>query len=297
MRPSPPPAATLAALLLAGLVAATACSRTSPAPSDGSKRYPVTGQVQAVDPAAGRASVSHDDIPGFMPAMTMEFTILDAAVLAALKPGDRIRATLVISTDNRSWLEAVTVTGHAPVRATPAPPARSTAGEPGDPMPGVTLLDQDGQALDLASYRGQAVAVTFIFTRCPMPEYCPLITSKFAEAARALAADPGLRDRARLLSISFDTRFDRPPVLRDYGGRFQPKGLPPFALWRLATGEPEQVRRLAEFAGLDYVEEQGTFTHTMRTIVVGPDGRLRAVRRGSDWRAADLVDDLRTALR
>ncbi len=295
MRPSPLLAATLAALLLAGLVATPACSRPAPGPSDGSRRYPITGQVQGVDPAAGRASVSHEDIPGFMPAMTMEFTILDAAVLAALKPGDRIRATLVVSGDNRSWLEDVTVTGHAPV---PPAPATSTAasGKPGEPLPAVTLLDQDGRPLELTSYRGQALAITFIFTRCPMPEYCPLITSRFAEAARALAADPGLRDRTRLLSVSFDTRFDRPPVLRDYGARFQPKGLPPFTLWRLATGEPEQVRRLAEFAGLDYVEEQGTFTHTMRTAVVGPDGRLRGVRRGSDWPATDLVADLRAAL-
>lgn len=294
MRPFPLPSATLATLVLGALVASAGCSRTAPVPSDGSKRYPITGQVQGVDPAAGRASVSHEDIPGFMPAMTMEFTILDAAVLAALKPGDQIRATLVVSGDNRSWLEDVAVTGHAPLP--PAPAAAAAAGKPGDPVPAVTLVDQDGRALELTTYGGQALAVTFIFTRCPMPEYCPLITSRFAEAARALAADPGLRDRARLLSVSFDTSFDRPPVLRDYGLRFQPKGLPPFALWRLATGEPEQVRRLAGFAGLDYVEEQGTFTHTMRTIVVGPDGRLRGVRRGSDWRAAELVGDLRAAL-
>jgi protein SCO1/2 len=295
VRPSPPCSPALATLLLAGLVAAAACSRTSPAPSDGSRRYPLAGRVEAVDPANGRASVSHEDIPGFMPAMTMEFTILDAAVLAARRPGDRIRATLVIAADNRSWLEGVTVTGHAPVPTSPsASPA--AGGKPGDPLPAVTLLDQDGQALELSSYRGQALAVTFIFTRCPMPEYCPMITSRFAEAARALAADPVLRDRARLLSVSFDTRFDRPPVLRDYGARFQPKSVPPFTLWRLATGEPEQVRRLAQFAGLDYVEEQGTFTHTMRTAVVGPDGRLRSLRRGSDWPAAGLVADLRAAL-
>ena len=283
------------AALLTFVLALAACSRPAPAPSDGSKRYPLKGRVESVDTARGRAVVAHDDIPGFMPAMTMEFTILDAAVLAALKPGDVIQAQLVYTADNRSWLEGVTVTAHGPAPAPAAAPA-TPAGKVGDAAPDVKLVDQDDRPLLLSSYRGQAVAVTFVFTRCPMPEYCPLMMTRFAEAARALAGDARLRESARLLSVSFDTKFDRPAVLRDYGARFQPKGLPPFSLWRFATGEPEPVRRLAEFAGLDYVEEQGTFTHTLRTAVIGPDGRLRTVRRGNDWPAAELVADLRAAL-
>lgn len=294
MRTPSRPAALSALLTL--VLALAACSRPAPAPSDGSKRYPLTGRVQSVDLANGRASIAHDDIPGFMPAMTMDFTILDAAVLAALKPGDAIRAELVYSADNRTWLEGVTVTGHGPALAPAASPA-TPPGQVGDLAPDVKLVDQDDRPLELSAYRGQALAVTFIFTRCPMPEYCPLMTSRFAEVARELAADAGLREKARLLSVSFDPGFDRPAVLRDYGARFQPKEQPPFSLWRFATGEPEQVRRLAEFAGLDYVEEQGTFTHTLRTAVIGPDGRLRGVRRGNDWPAAALAGDLRAALR
>lgn len=275
--------ACLAALLSA------ACRPAAPEPPAG-KRYALVGLVVAVDRAAARASVAHEDIPGFMPAMTMEFPMGDAATVERLLPGDRIKATLVVAPDNRHWLEDVEVTARPPQ---PLAAPESEEGAPGDALPDVKLVDQDGRALPLASYRGKALALTFIFTRCPLPEFCPLITSRFSELARALAADEGLRDRARLLSVTFDPAFDTPAVLRDHALRFQPKGRPPFELWRLATGPSEEIRRLASFLGLDYVPDQGSFVHNLRTAVVGADGRLVKVLHGSDWSNDELLGLLR----
>jgi protein SCO1/2 len=279
-------------LLAAGL--APACRR-DPLPEAAGRRYPIKGQVVEVDPAGRRVTLAHEEIPGFMPAMTMPFVVLEReqALLESMAAGDTVTAELVVA-DSRYWLESVVVAkaGVPLVGASPPAPAREP--EPGDPVPDVALVDQDGRALRLSDYRGRALALTFVFTRCPMPEFCPFLMHGFARAHERLVADAALAGRTALLTVSFDVEHDTPPVLRAYGRPFQ-KTDPPFSHWWLATGPLEEIRRLAEALGLVFREEDRSFTHNLRTAVIGPDGKLRRLFRGNEWEPAALVDELRAA--
>ena len=264
-------------------------------PSPAAKRYPIEGRVVEVDRASRSVTLAHGDIPGFMPAMTMPFVVLerDAALLQAMTPGQSLRATLVVS-DSRYWLEELVVVG-APVPIAGASPAETRREpQPGDAVPDAALVDQDGHALRLADYRGRALAITFVFTRCPMPDFCPFLMTGFARAHETLVADAVLARKTALLSVSFDVEHDRPAVLRAYGLPFQ-KTKPPFSHWRLATGRLDEIRRLGAALGLDFSEEDRSFTHNLRTAVIGSDGRLRRLFRGNDWKAEELVAELTAA--
>jgi protein SCO1/2 len=279
-------------LLLAALVA-PACKREA-APA-GAQRYPLKGTVVEVDTASRTITIAHEDIPGFMPAMTMPFVVLekDAALLREVDPGDEITAMLV-APDSRYWLEDLVVVkeGTADPNAVPGPRAREA--RPGDAMPDVALVDQDGQALRLVDYHGKAVALTFVFTRCPLPDFCPLMMKQFAAADAALSQDPGLAARAHLLTVSFDTKYDTPDVLRAFGLPFQ-KTRPAFTHWTLASGTEEAIRALGGALELDYVEESRSFTHNLRTAVLDREGRLRRLLRGNEWKPEELVAELRRA--
>jgi protein SCO1 len=280
-------------LLLLVVLAWPSCRREA-APAAG-QRYPLAGKVVGVDVAGRQVTIAHGDIRGFMPAMTMPFVVLerDAALLQHVGPGDEITATLV-ALDSRYWLEDLVVVkkGAPDPGAPPGPRAREP--QPGDAMPDVALVDQDGRPLRLSDLRGRAVAVTFIFTRCPMPDFCPLLMTKFAAAQASLIKEPGLSARTRLLTISFDPAHDTPAVLRAFGKPFQ-RTTPSFTHWSLATGRDEAIRTLGGALGLDYVEESRSFTHNLRTAVLGPDGRLRRLFRGNDWTPDDLVAELAAA--
>ncbi len=280
-------------LILLAALAAPACKREAP-PAAG-QRYPLKGKVVEVDLANRKVTIAHEDIPGFMPAMTMPFVVLekDAALLRGVGPGDEITATLV-APDSRYWLEDLVVVkkGTPDPNATPAPRAHEP--HPGDAMPDVALVDQDGKPLRLADYHGKAVALTFVFTRCPLPDFCPLMMKKFAAAHATLAKDAALASRTHLLTISFDTKHDTPDVLRAFGKPFQ-KTAPPFTHWTLATGKDEAIRALGGALELDYVEENRSFTHNLRTAVLDPEGKLRRLFRGNEWTPEELVAELKAA--
>jgi protein SCO1/2 len=280
-------------LILLAALAAPACRREAP-PAAG-QRYPLKGKVVEVDLANRQVTIAHEDIPGFMPAMTMPFVVLekDAALLRGVGPGDEITATLV-APDSRYWLEDLVVVkkGTPDPNATPAPRAHEP--HPGDAMPDVALVDQDGKPLRLADYHGKAVALTFVFTRCPLPDFCPLMMKKFAAVHATLAKDAALASRTHLLTISFDTKHDTPDVLRAFGKPFQ-KTAKPFTHWTLATGKDEAIRTLGGALELDYVEESRSFTHNLRTAVLDPEGKLRRLFRGNEWTPEELVAELKAA--
>lgn len=281
------------ALALAGVLAA-ACGGKEDAAA-GARRHPLKGRVVAVDLAERKITLAHEEIPGFMPAMTMPFAVLekDAVLLPHVAPGDEVTASLVVP-DSRYWIEDLVVVkkGTGDPNAPARPPAREP--QPGDVLPDVLLVDQDGEEVHLSDYRGSALALTFVFTRCPLPDFCPLMMENFAAAHAALLADETLRGRTRLLTVSFDPGHDTPAVLRAYGERFQ-KSRPPFTHWVLATGSVDAIRALGSALDLDYVEEEGSFTHNLRTAVVDPEGRLVRFYRGNDWTPAELVADLKRA--
>lgn len=292
------------ALLVLAVLASAAAACRKPAAQDAGKSaaspglekpYPLKGVVVSVDRAAGKVTVKHDDVPGYMKGMTMPFAVSEPRILDDLKPGDTIEAKLLVG-DRSSHLEGIVVSRPAGTTAVETIPAQGPYGKPGDPAPVNPLVDQEGKGFSLADLKGEAVGVTFIFTRCPLPDFCPRMNLNFSEVERLLAADPRLYGKTRLLSVSFDPAYDTPAVLKAFRDPFLKgvRGVVP-GHWRFATGTLEHIKEFAGFFGLTYLKTGEQFVHSLATAVIAPDGKLFSIRRGNDWEAKELVDDLRKA--
>lgn len=253
------------------------------------QRYELKGKVVAVDRVNGEVSVDHEEVKGYMGAMTMEFALRDAEALKVLEPGDQLQASLVIADDGSSWLDNPVITKGLSGGAS-TPPADSNEPQPGAEVPDVKLVNQDGRALSPKQFRGRALVVTFIYTRCPLPDQCPLLSANFAQLNSAILADEGLRQRAHLLSVTLDPEYDRPPVLKAYGKTYAGGK---FDNWDFATGDAAEVRRLAEFFGLIYKAEGNQVIHSLRTAVVTPEGKLLKIYRGNEWKPDEVLSDLK----
>lgn len=280
-----------ALLVFAALLAAVSCSRAPEAPT-----YQLVGQVLAVRPETSEILVRHEDIKGFMPAMTMPYRVKDAALLQGRAAGDLITATLTVEPE-LAWLSAITKTGTAPLPEDAPTKIPAAAGvqllKPGDVVPATPLVDQEDKPLALPDWRGSAMVITFIYTRCPLPQFCPLMDRRFAEIQTSAASDPALRGKVRLLSISFDPATDRAAVLRAHAAK---AGADP-AVWRFATAEESVVDRLAATFGVNVIREKdGTITHNLRAAVVDANGRIVSVHDSNAWSAASIVDELKTAV-
>jgi protein SCO1/2 len=277
--------ASLSVLILLLLaVGSGACRRNE-------HRYEFKGKVVLVEKDKHRATISHEEVKGLMPAMTMSFTVPNQADIDYLAPGDQVTATLVID-GSQSWLEnlfVVRTSGNAPDAALPV-----TAKE-GDEVPNVALRNQDGKWIQIRDYRGKGLLLTFIYTRCPLPEYCTLMSNNFAQIDRQLQQSPEVYARTHLLSISIDPKFDTPAVLRSYGAahteRYENET---FAHWEFASGE--QVKDLAQFFGLRYFQDQDQITHGLKTVIVAPDGKVAKVYTGNDWKPEDVANELKRVL-
>lgn len=278
---------------LLALVSLPACGSTA----EPEKRYPLRGQILSVGgpPVDGKreVSVKHEDIPGFMPAMTMAYFVKVPALLDGLSPGDLFTATLVMK-GGEMYLEEIRKTGREPLPPDAKPVKAMDVMEPGDEVPDDPLQDQTGETRRLSSWRGRALAVTFVYTRCPVPDFCPLMDRRFADVQRAIAADPALRDRAHLVSVSFDPARDTVAVIRAHAGA---RGADP-RTWSYLTGSQAAVDRFTSRFGVSTINETDaaeTITHNLRTAVVGPDGRLIKIYSGSEWTVEGLLADLRDA--
>lgn len=270
--------------LLAVLTLASGCNRD--------RRYPLVGQVIAVNTERQEITVKHEDIRGFMPGMTMPFRVKDPAQVASTKPGDLITATLVIE-ENTGYLDEVTKTGEAPLPegATNRP---SPILEPGAEVPDVEFIDQDSRTRHLSDWRGKVTAVTFVYTRCPLPDFCPAMDRHFAAVQTVLKDDERLSSRVHLLSVSFDPDYDTPKVLDTHADRV---GADP-ELWSFVTGTREAIDRFAGAFGVATMREDGTITeiiHNLRTAVIDADGRLVTILNGNDWRPEQLLAEIRKA--
>jgi protein SCO1/2 len=260
------------------------------------KRYPLKGKVIEVNKSERTATIKHEDIPGYMPAMTMAFKIKNDGDLMMLKAGDQVTANLVV-TDVDSWIEVTAIVeGGAPLTPTTAVPGEP---RPGDEIPDFQLINQDGKRIRLAQYKGAATALTFIYTRCPQPDQCTLMSTNFAAVDKALQSQPEVYARTHLLTISFDPDYDTPKVMRSYGashtGRYSDES---FQHWEFLTGSADEVKGIAQFFGLRYFHDNSSgeeqVIHSLRTAVIGPDGKLFKLYRGNDWKPDEVVEDLRT---
>ena len=261
-------------------------------PAAQGKRYELKGKVVSVDKANMSATISHEAVKDFMEAMTMPFKLKDAWPLDVMKPGDEVQAILVV-TDDSHWLEDVMVVQKSAAQPG-APPETSQLPKPGDAVPDFRLVNQDGKSVHLKQHQGKAVLLTFIYTRCPVPEYCALMSSNFAEIDKELQKDEALYKKTHLISISFDPAYDTPKVLRSYGaaqtGNYDKET---FNHWEFVTGEAEEVKRVAQFFGLTFIPEKGEFVHSLQTALIAPDGKLVKLYSGNEWKTSDVVTDIR----
>ena len=281
-----------AVLLFVSLLALAGCGGE---PEDvNAQRYDLKGKVVSVEKEQGRVVVAHEAIEGFMEEMTMPFALRDKDALNVVGAGDRIQATLVV-TDRGYWLESPVITkGAGDGGAGAADPSGPPAGAQ---VPDFSLVNQDNRPVRLSRYKGRALLVTFVYTRCPLPEYCTLMSTNFAETDRELAKEPELYRRTHLLSVTIDPAYDKPEVLKSYGaahtGRYTGEK---FDHWEFATGEPGEIRRMAEFFGLSYFEEKDQIVHSLRTALITPEGRVHKIYRGNEWKPDDVLKDLRALL-
>ncbi len=282
----------LLALAVVSAALAAGCGRNT---SD-HRQYQLHGQVLNFSPDRKEATIKHDAIPGFMPAMTMPYKVQDPALFDGVAPGDIIDAVLFVI-PNDAYLTVVHKSGTAPLppgSATAGLAARSSVGliADGFPVPNATFLNQDGDTVDLRAFGRDALVVTFTYTRCPMPTMCPLMDRNFQAVQAKLKARPELR--AHLLSVTIDPTFDRPAVLK---ARAQELGADP-ALWSFLTSEdgtPGAVDAFASQFGLAIArnpDNAADITHTLRTLLIDRDGNLVKGYTGNEWTPEQVIGDL-----
>ena len=263
----------------------------APTVGPNAKRYPLKGVVTKVDPARAQVTVQHEEIPGYMSAMTMAFPIRDdPKVIAFLRPGDRIEARLVVDGDNY-FLEEVLTKGFVP---TPTPfggsgikPEPNKGVAIGDTIPDFTLTDQTGARVKLSQFRGQPVAVTFVYSRCPVATACPLTVARFSKIDAGLKKD----NFGALLCVTVDPENDTPAVLKEYAAHV---GADP-KRWKFLTGDPRDVARVAERFGVLYYPDKAQIVHSQAVAIVGPDGKLATVYYGEQWEPETVLQDLQKA--
>jgi protein SCO1 len=248
------------------------------------KHYTTGGLVLSLDRPASIVTISHDAFPGFMDAMAMPFDLRGAARTTALTPGDRVKFRLAVK-GGRSWVDRVQVVSAASVDAgLQNTPAVAVLVPVGTVVPDFELTDQSGQPVALSALKGKVVAVTFIYSRCPLPDYCPRMVENFRAIRQRFSARMD-RDLV-LLTISFDPQYDTPQILSRYAASQRAGG----AGWHFLTGDPAKVERVCNAFGIQYWAEEGLITHSLQTAVIDRNGRLAATVEGKEFTPRQLGD-------
>jgi protein SCO1/2 len=268
-----------------------ACSRTSD-----QRTFTLQGQVQALDAARKMVVVKHEEIKGFMPAMTMPYEAQDGKLLDGLVPGDLINATLVVFS-NGAHLTKITKVGTAPLEKPPTEGANPSASsgfellKPGEAVPDASFLDQDSRKRRFSDFAGSPVVMTFIYTRCPIPTFCPLMDRHFASLQKTLKQDPALK-AVHLVTVSFDPVTDTPAVLNRHAKSLNAD----LSRWTFLTGDRDDVDRFASRFGVSIdrsLTDARDITHNLRTAIIDTDGRLVKAYTGNEWSPEQVLADLR----
>jgi len=254
--------------------------------------YEIEGKVVSVDTDSGKVTLAHEAIPGFMDPMTMPFTVLDRQLLPSMQNGDRLVATLVVRGPSH-WLEDVVVS-RSTASGSLVDPDAPTGPEIGSSVPNVWFTNQDGARVEIGDYEGKALLVTFVYTRCPLLEFCPRMNGHFGALEEALAAEPSLYAKTHLLTVSFDPEFDTPELLRAFALQQPAVSDDTFSHWEFVTGTHEQVREIGYYLGLTYRNDDALeqIVHNLRTALVGPDGTLSKLYRGNEWTPEEALADI-----
>jgi protein SCO1/2 len=279
-------------LLLAATCLAIACSSAPPP-----RTYALQGQVLAVPEDRRAATIKHEEIKGLMAGMTMTFQVKDPRILTGIEPGDLVNGTLVVE-ENGAYLTEVKKVGQAPLPQPTPPPSASSGFEllkPGESLPESEFVDQEGRTRTFSSFRGSPLAITFIYTACPLPDFCPLMDRHFVTVQKALGSDPALKD-AHLVSVSFDPVTDTPAVLKKHASGLGAD----LSRWTFLTGERDEIDRFAARFGLSLQrapDDPVDITHNLRTAIVDGDGKLAKVYTGNQWTPQQVVADLKAVAR
>ncbi len=259
------------------------------------KTYKLRGKVISTNPATAEVTLDHEAIAGFMEAMTMPYKLKDANILSELHPGDVITADLLVSqnADGDLLLDHIVVVAQGKPDYKPKISYHVPA--PGDAVPDFKLRNQDGRLIHLGQFRGKELLITFIYTRCPLPNFCPRVTRNFADINRQLASNAGLYDKTHLLCVSFDPDNDTPERLRAYGASYIGSDAKnAFSHWDFAVPEKPVLTKMAQYFDVGVTQDaNNTITHTLSTTLIGADGKVVKFYPGNEWTASQVLADVR----
>lgn len=277
------------------LLAVFALSGCAEKPRDDQPGYPLTGKIVEVIPERNILVVSHDEIPDYMPAMTMEFSV-SPGDLANASVGQSIRARLIpaegtfrlerIWPNDRMSDGIIDQTGKRLMEDTVIRGSQVFR-EVGEEIPFFALFDQTGQVVRTDRFRGKKLVINFIYTRCPVPTMCPAATQRMIQLQKA-AKEAGL-ENVELISITLDPDYDTPGVLRQYAEGY---GIDT-SNYSFLTGPRAAVANLMEQFGILLDPAEGFSSHTLGTVVVDQGGTIRHRVFGSTWMVSDFMDNLR----
>ena len=291
----------LAIVLMVAISGLSGCQKSSSnTPKLQLKTYHLRGRIVAVA-TDGHLTVDAGAIPGYMEAMTMSYKLVDPTVASELHVGDIITANVLVEEDAAGplspKLDKIVIVGQA--KPDTKPPVQYHVPTHGDAVPDFKLVNQSGKTIHLAQFRGKAVLLTFIFTRCSMADFCPKMSSNFAEIDKELAKDKSIYGRTHLLSVSFDPEYDTPKVLRSYGGahtgRFTDED---FLHWDFAAPSMTDLAKLEQWFDVGVTGSSADATsvqHSLSTVLIGKDGKVIAWYPTNDWKVADVLAEVQKA--
>ncbi len=257
-----------------------------------SATYQLRGVVVSSDAAKGVVTIDSEAIPGLMGAMIMPYKLAQPGVAAELHPGDHISARLRVS-ESGSVIDQIDVTAQAKPDYKPSKSYNVPAA--GQVVPNFKFVNQSGKTIDVEQFRGKVLLVTFIYTRCPLPEYCIRMSRNFATIQKQLASDPQLSNKTHLLSLSFDPAYDTPKVLHSYGSTYAGSGA--FSQWDFAAPPPAELDAVEQFFDVGVSSgSNNTLTHSLSTAVIAPDGKIFRWYPSNDWAPSTVVDDVKQAI-
>lgn len=271
-------------------------------PTSGERtEYRVEGVVKDVIPEKNRVRIAHEEIPDYMPAMTMLFDVKDPQELEDVKAGDKVRFLMVVTRDD-GWIEEVQRLGEVSEIVTDEPSSFRLVRDVdpltiGDPMPDYTFTNEMGQVVSLSDYEGKALALTFIFTRCPFPTFCPRMSAYFQSVYKELQSMDNAPENWHLFSVTIDPQYDTPQILKNYAQAYtyDPER------WNYLTGKLIDITAISEQFGLQFYrpepENPSNLSHNLRTVVIDAAGRVSHILVGNEWEPRELAQAMVKAAR
>jgi protein SCO1/2 len=270
-------------------VALSGCERHD----DKNQHYDTRGVIRGISPDRTTFDIQHEDIPNFMPSMTMPFVARDQKEIADLKLGDAISFRMTVAQKD-FWIDHIKKIPREDVdvrdpKPKPTPDNQSSRLKEGDALPAFSLTDQTGKQISANTFRGNPLVLTFVFTRCAVPTFCPRMTSNFSELQNMIKAENGPAAKTHLLGITLDPDFDTPQILKAYGEHSNEDP----NVWSLAGGDPKEIDALTQVFSVYRQTEGGTLSHGLATALIGSDGKILKIWRGNTWKPEEIISEIR----